>query len=160
MKKHKGLFICLGVLLVLGILAVVGIKKLVFPDDSKSKYGDRLEGIENVPIDQSTIKEMEEAFLKNENVVSFNYILSGKIIKITIKVKEETKIEDAKVLGDIILKHLSDDQKKFYDIQYAVTCEKESDLYPMIGSKHKTKETFSWTVKKIKEEEQGGENAE
>ena len=160
MKKHKGLFICLGVLLVLGILAVVGIKKLVFPDDSKSKYGDRLEGIENVPISNDTIEEIKEAFLKNENVVDFNYNLSGKIIKVIIKVKEDTKIEDSKILGDIILKSLSDDQKKFYDIQYSVDCEKENDLYPMMGYKHKTKDAFSWTIKTIKEEEQGVENAE
>ena len=160
MKKHKGLIIGLGVLLVLAILAGIGIKKLVFPDDSKSKYGDRLDGIKEVPIKDETINDMKESFLKNENVISFDYILTGKIVKVTIKVKEETKQEDSKLLGDIILKNLSDDQKKFYDISYYVVCEKENDLYPIIGYKHRTNETFSWTIKNIKEEKQGGENAE
>ena len=160
MKKHKGLIICLGVLLILGIAACIGIKKLVFPDDNKSKYGNRLDGIENVPISDETKNEMKESFLKNENVIDFNYNLTGKIIKITIKVKKETKQDDAKILGDIILKNLSDDQKKFYDIEYSVVCEEDNDLYPIMGSKHRTSETFSWTIKKIKEEKQGGENAE
>ena len=78
------------------------------------------------------------------------YLYLYSIIKITIKVKEDTKIEDAQKLSDIILKHLSDEQKKFYDISFYVTCEGENNLYPMIASKHKTKEAFSWTVKTIK----------
>ena len=75
MKKHKGLIIVLGVLLVLGILAGIGIKKLVFPDDNKNKYGDRLDGIENVPVKEETINEMKDAFLKDDKVFGFNYTI-------------------------------------------------------------------------------------
>ena len=59
MKKHKGLIICLVILLILGIIAFVVAKKLLYPDSSKNKYGDRLNGIENYPISDNTINEMK-----------------------------------------------------------------------------------------------------
>ena len=160
MKKHKGLFICLGVLIILGIVAFIGVKKLVYPDSSKNKYGDRLAGIEEHKISDEVISEMKETFLKNENVIDFDYVLTGKIIKVFVKVKEDTKVDDAKALSDIITKNISEDDQKFYDILYYVTCEGENDLYPVLGSKHKTSELFIWTVKLEKLPEEGEENAE
>ena len=164
MKKHKGLFICLGVLLILGIVAFFGLKNLLYPDGSKNKYGDRLTGIEKVPISDSTVNDMKEAFLKNENVISFEYKLTGRIIKIFVKVKDNTKVDTVKELSNLIVKDLTDEQKSFYDILYYVTCENEEpDLYPLSGNKHKTSDVFSWTLKRekiVKEEEKGVENAE
>ena len=157
--KHKKLFICLGVLLVLFIIAVIGIKKLVYPDSSISKYGDRLDGINdpNIKISKETETEIENMFLNDENVTDFSYSLTGKIIKIFITVKEDTKIDTAKELSDIILRNLTDDQKNFYDISYSIECNCENELYPIMGSKHRTSDVFSWTIKNI---EKGEENAE
>ncbi len=161
MKKHKGLFICLGVLIILGIVAFIGIKKLVYPDSSKNKYGDRLNGIEEHKISDESINEMKETFLKNENVVDFEYVLTGKIIKVFIKVKENTKVDDAKELSEIITKNISEDDLKFYDILHYVTCEGENELYPISGSKHKTSDLFVWTIKLEKLPEEGeAEDAE
>ena len=157
--KHKKLFICLGVLLVLFIIAIIGIKKLVYPDDSISKYGDRLNGINdpNIKISKETENEIESMFLSNENVTNFDYELTGKIIKVFITVKEDTKLDTVKELSDIILRNLTDDQKNFYDISYSVECDCENELYPIMGSKHRTANVFSWTIKNI---EKGEENAE
>ena len=157
--KHKKLFICLGVLLVLFIITIIGIKKLVYPDSSISKYGDRLDGINdpNIKISKETEKEMETMFLNNENVTDFDYELTGIIIKVFITVKEDTKIDTAKELSDIILRNLTDDQKNFYDISYSAECNCENELYPIMGSKHRTANVFSWTIKNI---EKGEENAE
>ncbi len=153
MKKHKGLIICLGVLLVLGIVAFIGLKKLVYPDSSKSKYGDRLNGIEEHQIPEETFNEMKESFLKNENVVDFSYYISGKIIKVFIVVKQDTKVDTTKELSSIIVDNLKDEDKAFYDILYYVTCEGENSLYPVLGSKHKTSDIFSWTERIEREEE-------
>lgn len=151
MKKHKGLFICLGVLIILIILAIIGVKSLLYPDSSVDKYGDRLNGIENYSISDSSIQNIKNEFLEDSNVNKIDYILTGKIIKIIVEVKKDTKVEDAKNLSEIILKNLTDEQKSFYDIAYTITCEEQSDLYPIIGSKNKSSSTFSWTIKIIKE---------
>ena len=162
MKKHKGLIICLVILLILGIIAFVVAKKLLYPDSSKNKYGDRLNGIENYPISDNTINEMKNSFLKNEFVTNFNYNLTGRIIKITITVKSDTKVDKAQELSSIITTSLPEDYQEFYDISYTIICDGENDLYPVIGAKHKTSKVFSWTIKKeiIEEEEKGVENEE
>lgn len=153
MKKHRGLLICLGVLLILGIVSFFALKSLFYPDGSKNKYGDRLNGIEEHQIKQETFNEMKETFLKNEKVVDFNYNITGKIIKVFVKVKEDTKVDNAKELSDIIVKNLSEEDKKFYDILYYITSEGENALYPVLGSKHKNSEIFSWTIKIDRPEE-------
>ena len=155
MKKHKGIFICLAILLVLGIVAFIGVKKLLYPDSSKNKYGDRLSGIENYKISNELVNEIKEKFLKNEFVTDFNYNLTGRIIKITIKVKEDTKVDDAKKLTSIITEIIPVDYQQYYDISYNIVCS-ENDNYPIMASKHKTSNEFSWTIKKeIDGEEKG-----
>lgn len=49
-KKHKVVTIVVAVILVLLILFLL-LRGWFFPDFTKSVYGDRLEGIEDVPID-------------------------------------------------------------------------------------------------------------
>lgn len=161
MKKHKGLIICLIVLVVLGIVAFIGVRKLLYPDNNKSKYGDRLDGIENYKISEQTISEMKEEFLKNEFVTDFNYNLTGRIVKVTITVKSDTEVEKTQELSSIITKALPEDYQKYYDISYYVVSNEENDLYPIVGTKHKTSEVFSWTIKReVKEEEKGVEDEE
>lgn len=156
MKKHKGLIISLIVLAVLGIIGFIGVKKLLYPDNNKNKYGDRLSGIENYEISEKTINEMKESFLKNEFVTNFSYNLTGRIIKIIITVKSNTKVEQAQELSSIITTLLPSEYQSFYDISYSIISDEENNLYPVIGSKHKTKEMFSWTIKKeIIQEEKG-----
>lgn len=159
MKKHRGLIICLGVLLILGIVSFFALKNLFYPDGSKNKYGDRLNGIEEHKIKDETFNEMKETFLKNEKVVDFSYNITGKIIKIFVKVKEDTKVDSAKELSDIISKNLSEEDKSFYDILYYITCEGENELYPVLGSKHKNADIFSWTVKIDRPEEENSDNS-
>lgn len=153
MKKHKGLFICLAILLVLIILAVIGIKKIVFPDDSVSKYGDRLKDIDNYSISDTTFDDMETKFKENELVTKFDYKITGRIIKIFITVKEDMDITKSKELSSIILETLDEDIKSYYDILYYVSCDLENDLYPLLGNKNKMSSEFVWTMKN------GGENA-
>ena len=135
-------------------------KKLVYPDGSKNKYGDRLNGIENYPISDQSFIDMKESFTKNENVIDFSYNIQGRIVKIFVKVKKDTKVEDAENLSDIITKNLTEEQLKFYDILYYIRCEEDNELYPIVGSRHKTSEIFSWTIKQEVEEEEEVENTD
>ncbi len=146
-KKHKVLFICLGVLIILFVIAFIGIKNIIYPDDSKSKYGDRLDGIENVKISDDAISKIKEEIGKNEGFSDVKYELTGKTVKIFVTVDDTVDITKSKSSSEAILSNLTDEQKAYYDIQYYVTCSGENELYPIIGSKHKTSEAFVWTIK-------------
>ena len=52
--------------------------------------------------------------------------------------------EDAKKLGDTILDKISDDDKKYYDIQILIDTEEENDNYPIAGYKHKSEDNFTY----------------
>ena len=43
------------------------------------------------------------------------------------------------------IKKLKKEQKKYYDIQVFVQKSKETNEFPIIGYKHHTKDSFSWT---------------
>lgn len=147
LKKPKFKIILLSIFVVIMILAFFGIKELIYPNSSIDLYGNRLEGIEEVSIKNDTITNIKELITKTEKTNSVDYYLTGRILKFIIDVKKDTELVDAKSMADNIIDKLSEKQQSFYDIEVFITS-KESDgseLYPIIGSKHKDSLTFVWT---------------
>lgn len=144
-KKHKVGLIVTGVILVLLILMFFGIKNAFFSNMGKSVYGNRLDGIENYPIDDSIINDIETTLKDTGMVNNFTYILEGRLINFIIEVNADVDLTTSRGFADKIAEKFSDDIKSFYDIQVYLTCtDKESELYPSIGYKHKTSVGFKW----------------
>jgi len=147
-KKHW-LKIGIGIIvLIVMVLAALAVKNLVFPNDSLSLYGNRLEGIEDVQISDKRFKELTDKLKGNDKVVSVSHDISGRIINFIIDVKKDTDLITAKSLGDEIIKAFNEKELAFYDLQLFLTCseDKESELYPTIGYKHKTSVSFKWNT--------------
>lgn len=147
-KKNKILVIFITVFALVMIFAVIGIVKLLMPNGGTSVYGDRLSGIENVQIKDTTIGIIKESILDTGKVESIDYDLRGKLMNFIIIVKDTTDKVTATALTDKILSNLSEDEKKFYDIQVFVNTKAESEIYPIIGYKHTTSLNFSWSNNK------------
>ena len=146
-KKHKIALIVVGVCILLIILLFFAIKNTFFANISSSKYGNRLDGIENYPIEDSLVTDIKNGLTENEIINSVSYDLEGRIINFIVQVKAETEISTAKESVLKILEYFNDDYKSFYDIQVFLTCEDgENTLYPTIGYKHKTSSEFKWNV--------------
>lgn len=144
-KKHKIGLIVTGVILVLLILMFFGIKNAFFSNISESVYGNRLDGIENYPIEDAVISEIETTIKDTGNVNSFKYQLKGRLMNFIIEVNADVDLTTSRSFADKIAEKLSDDIKGFYDIQvYLICTDKESELYPSIGYKHKTSVGFKW----------------
>lgn len=144
-KKHKIGLIVTGVILVLLILMFFGIKNAFFSNISESVYGNRLDGIENYPIEDAVISEIETTIKDTGNVNSFKYQLEGRLMNFIIEVNADVDLTTSRSFADKIAEKLSDDIKGFYDIQvYLICTDKESELYPSIGYKHKTSVGFKW----------------
>lgn len=146
-KKHKIALIVVGVCLVLIILLFFAIKNTFFPNMNKSKYGNRLDGIENYPIEESMITDIKNGVLENEVVTNLTYDLKGRIINFIITVKDGTELNVAKEAATKVLEYFNDDYKSFYDIQIFLTCDNaENEIYPKMGYKHKTSSEIKWNV--------------
>lgn len=123
MKKMKVLkiitlsLISVLVLIIAGALIVMGV---FLPKTSGDVYGNRLDGIENVPITDELKTNITQAIAATEKTDSSKVTLNGKILKITINVKEEVTLEDSKKIYDSFKEKFPENIKAFYDIEVII----------------------------------------
>ena len=142
--KNKLLSILLFLLILILILGIVMIKVIVFPNYKVSNYGNRLEGIDSVKLDDSRFNEIKSSFESSSLTIN-SFRLSGKIVNVAVVANEGVDVNHAKSSCSKILEGFSEDELKFYDIQIFVTsADKDSDGYPIIGYKNKNSEGLHW----------------
>lgn len=145
-KKYKLQTAGLILFIIIIVFAFITIVNLVYPDASKSFYGNRLEGIEKYPISEKKMKTLLVAIKETGSINQVSYNIQGKIINFVIDVKKDTDLITAKAISDKILEAFSAGEKDFYDIQLFITSNDQSIiLYPIIGYKHHTSLIFRWT---------------
>ena len=79
--------------------------------------------------------------------------LEGRLLSVSVKVKSYTDKNETKKIGDIIKENLKEEELSFYDIQLYISFEEEekkeeteeNKVYPIIGYKHKTSDSFVWS---------------
>ena len=142
-KTHKKQCM-IGGIAFLVIFFLILIWLFVVPVFSNNKYGDRLDGIKDHKISSDTVKDIENSLKENDKVTDVTYNNEGRILDFIITVSNDMSTEDAKKLGDTILDKISDDDKKYYDIQILIDTEEENDNYPIAGYKHKSEDNFTY----------------
>ncbi|MBP3765982.1 MAG: hypothetical protein J6G98_02225 [Bacilli bacterium] len=142
-KKHKKLCI-IGVVLVILIVLVMILLKSFSVDYSIDEYGDRLDGIEKVEIKKSESDKLVSEIKEIESVKNFNYRLKGRLVYIEIEFNEGVNVDNAKEIATKSLDYFTDKQKSFYDFEFILTNEKETEGYPELGAKHKSSDSIVW----------------
>lgn len=142
-EKNKKMFIAIGIFLLLVIL-LIPVKNALFPNTGKAIYGDRLDGIDKVKISNKTLASIEDK-LKEESVTKVSSRISGKTVEIILTVSSDVSLEVAKGYGDKALEVFSDAEKKYYDFQVFITKDSESEEFPIIGYRHHSKDSITWT---------------
>lgn len=142
LKNHSRLIV--GIIIVIFIIIIgIIVKNFFFPDDATAYYGTRLEGIEKVKISDKKKESLKEAF--KDSSKSINIRLAGRIIYVDVTVNEGVSVDTARDLSNKTLEKLSDEEKGYYDVQFMIANEKDTDHFPIIGYKHHTKTAISWT---------------
>ena len=118
-KRNKVTIIFIVLFILLVFVAYKALKVLV-PDEKTPVYGDRLDGIEAVKITDEQYNAIKEELEGNSFVVSTSKNLEGKLLYIVIKVKDDAKNTAVAGFPDVVLAHLSDEQKSYYDIQVLI----------------------------------------
>ena len=141
MKKNIFLtIISLFILISLIIIAIVSFKFFI---NGNNKYGNRLDGIEEVEITSEEKKEIASTIEENDNVNNAIVRIQGKIIYITIEYTEETSIDQAKEIANNSLENFSEDELNFYDVGYFLTSSGENK-FNITGNKKAAKEGISF----------------
>ena len=155
-KKHKMAInkkLVMFIALIFILLICLLLMKSIFFPGNVSKYGNRLDGIEEVLITNEQVQKLTNEMNEIKDIKSIKYDLKGRLVYIIIEVSNETAIEVSKGYANKILSYFDDNQKEYYDFQVMIKSDsKESEVYPIIGAKHKTSTGFVWTEKSIKKE--------
>lgn len=139
-KRNKSIIITLVVFFIL-ILLCVQIKNILFPNDGLAVYGNRLDG--KVEVSKNLDKSIKE--LLPEGATKVTVRDAGRILNITITVSENITRDTAKSFATQSLAALSDEEIKYYDLQFFLVKETESDQFPIIGYKIPSAENITWT---------------
>lgn len=140
--KNKLLSVLLILFILILILGLVAIKVLIFPSYSVSKYGDRLENIESVKLDNTRFDEIKNSFESVDGFTIDKFRLSGRIVNIYIVASESISVDKVKSSALTLVNSFSEDELSYYDFQVFVTG--SNDNYPMIGYKNKNSEGLYW----------------
>lgn len=141
-KKNKKLTIIVGAIVVLLLLFLL-VKGWLFPDFSKSLYGNRLDGIKDVPIEKNQVSTLKTNLTKESFVSNVDYELKGRLVNVEVTLHDGADKAKAKELGNKVLEEFTKEQKEYYDFQLFLTSSDYSINY--IGYKHKTSKEFIWS---------------
>lgn len=129
------MFICLFCFLLMG----TGIIVYFIDQTSTSKYGDRLNGIDDFNQDE-IVKNLENSF-NDAKILEKDIYFKGRIIYISLTVEKTTTNEDIQTMCTSSLSAMDEDVKGFFDIQYIA---KREGYASYMGSKNHTKTTITW----------------
>lgn len=142
-KRNKGLFIVLLLTLILLIFIIVIFVKLLV-GNSKDKYGNRLDGIENIMISKETYDGVKSEVMDTTLVEEVSVRRQGKIVYTTIILKADTGRDKAKEIAANTLDNYSEEELAFYDFSFFLKWEGEEADTVITGNKHSNLESISW----------------
>lgn len=142
-KNNKGLSIVLLLTLVLLIFIIVIFVKLLW-GSSADKYGNRLDGIEDIKIDNDTYDGVKTEVMDSGLAEEASVRLQGKIVYTTIVLKSDTGVDKAKELATATLDNYTSDELSFYDFSFFLKWEGEEADKVITGNKHHSLDSITW----------------
>lgn len=143
MKKYRKQ-IKIGLIILFIIMIISMIWLFIFPSFKSDKYGDRLKGIEKHKISKDVISKIKDKASSNDSVFKIDYHREGRILNFTINVDSNLGVDQVKGFVKEILGEISEDDQKYYDIQFFIDSDNKSENYPLIGYKNKNSNDVSY----------------
>ena len=145
-KRNRVYSILMIVSLVCIVSILVGVIVYFIGQTTKDKYGNRLDGIESVKISDNKKSEVINKIKENELVDSVDIDIKGKLIYVNITLKTG-KHTDSEAICQTSLDAFTEDEKKFYDIQYIVSNKDKSieENFPVMGYIKAGNSVIKWT---------------
>lgn len=140
-KYRKKIIVCAILLIILAIFlfSAYRLYKFLTPDTRNSVYGDRCELTDDIDITKEREEMVKDVINENEGMTLSKINVKCNLIDITVKVEDDVKVDDVKKMADKILTVFTEEELKYYDIELMVdSTAEESEVYPIIGTRHKT----------------------
>ncbi len=144
MKKLKKMWVENRILFVLFLIIIicffvmVGVCISYFFGSSKSSYGDRLDGIEEVVISDDLKNSFLDKMKQDELIKSSNMHVQGKIVYITLEFNENVALVEAESKALAVLMDFEEKYLNFYDFHFTLkkTATETSEGFLIMGAKN------------------------
>ncbi len=142
----KVIFALLGILLVCVIVIGFGFWKFFYSGAGSTKYGDRLDGIEEYVLDKNLEDKIKAIYGSESSVGEVKVTIEGKIIYINIDFVSTVKKATAQSLAVKSLNEIGEKNLTYYDVQYILTYSgsEENSNFPMFGAKSSSSLKVVW----------------
>lgn len=141
--KHKGISIVIILALVLFIVMLILFISMFF-GGSSSKYGNRLEGIEEVKIASDRLDGLDVKLEEKEEVEESSSRIQGKIVYINIDFIKDCSVEKAKEIASSALEEFSEKEIAYYDFSFFLVQNNEEEGFVITGNKHPKVDSVGW----------------
>lgn len=137
LEKNKVL-ILLGVILIICIIAIITVTISYFFGGSETVYGDRLDEIEDYPIEENFKKEYISSLEEDTLINSVTFDLKGRIIYVTIDFVGDTSLVEAQSKAAASLDQFTEKILSYYDIMFTLKCEQteNSEGFTIMGARN------------------------
>lgn len=145
-RNNKVLLVLLGILLVCIIAIGILFYKFFYAGAGGSKYGNRLNDIENYPLSSNLQDEIKSLYSDNSKVGTIKVNTEGRVIYIDIDFKETLKVSEAESLAEKALEKIGENNLTYYDVHFILTYsgEEENENFPVFGAKSSNSLKVVW----------------
>ncbi len=147
-KENRVFVILMGIALVCIAIIFGMMVWYIINSNTKDVYGNRLDGIEDVEIDDKMKTDMESSISEMEGVQDVTINLHGKIVYFDIDLVNEATVDEAKNISIKCLDFFEEEYLNFYDLQFIITkskVEDSEDVFPILGYKKASATTITWS---------------
>lgn len=145
-REHRVFTILMAIAIVCAVIIGTVLMQCFYVGNDTSKYGDRLEGIEAVAINDSKVNDIEGNIIQNELVKSAKLKITGKIIYIHIVFESTVDLVQAESVAQQTLELFSEEELNFYDFQFTLKNEgtESSDGFLISGARNQNGSGLVW----------------
>ena len=149
-KENRVFVVLMAIVFICVAIIIFLLAKYVVNSNTGNKYGNRLDGIQDVIVTGDKKNEMIGTLEEDTKVKSANINVHGKIINFVIDYTKETTIDEAKSIAIKCLEFFEEEYRNYYDIQFLfkkseLEVEEEKDKFPIIGYIKAGATTISWS---------------
>ena len=143
LKKFRWILLGFAILI---LIVIIWVGKEFLLSSDGPLYGNRLQGVEKVPISNALKSTITALIDSKSGVKSSTVNVHGLIVNVVIFVNDTMTIDIAKATSVEVLTKFSDAEKSFYDISFLINYAQKSTKtdFPLIGYKNKNSTEIVW----------------
>ena len=155
-KEHRIFTMLMAIVVVCLVLIITVLINVFYMGNGSNKYGNRLDGVDNVKISSSRLNDFENNVANNDKVKNVDIRVQGKIIYITMQLETGVELEEAEGIALKSLENFSEEESAFYDFNITLkqNSTDNSDGFIISGAKNKNGTGLIWNNNKVVEDEE------